>query len=122
MIVTPPPICRQQALKVTGFCALKVAPWMAGAAECQVEQDFEVTPVGGFAALIVGRSPDPESSAADQDGAPTTATLSGPVTLTAIISAGRTVLGSDAGVESLRHSIDGRFANLELEKMVGETF
>jgi hypothetical protein len=81
-----------------------------------------VTPVGGFAALVVDRSPDPESSAADQDGAPTTATLSGPVTLTAIISAGRTVLGSDAGVESLRHNIDGRFANLELEKMVGETF
>jgi hypothetical protein len=42
--------------------------------------------------------------------------LSGPVTLTAIISAGRTILGSDAGVESLRHNIDGRFANLELEK------
>jgi hypothetical protein len=31
-------------------------------------------------------------------------------------------LGSDTGVESLRHNIDGRFANLELEKMVGETF
>jgi len=48
--------------------------------------------------------------------------LSGPVTLTAITSADRTALGSDTGVESLRHNIDGRFANLELEKMVGETF
>jgi hypothetical protein len=38
-----------------------------GAAECQVEQGFEVTPVGGFAALVVDRSPEPESSAADQD-------------------------------------------------------
>jgi hypothetical protein len=44
--------------------------------------------------------------------------LSGPVTLTAIISAGRTVLGSYTGVESLRHNADRRFANLELEKMV----
>jgi hypothetical protein len=57
-----------------------------GAAECQVEQDFEVTPVGGFAALAVGRSTEPKSPTADQDGAPTTDTLSGPVTLTAIIS------------------------------------
>jgi hypothetical protein len=38
-----------------------------GAAECQVEEDFEVTHVGGFAALVVDRSPEPESSAADQD-------------------------------------------------------
>ena len=81
-----------------------------------------MTPVGGSAALVVDRSPEPESSAADQDGAPTTAILSGPVTLTAITSADRTVLGSDAGVDSLRPNIDGRFANLELEKMVGETF
>jgi hypothetical protein len=28
---------------------------------------------------------------------------------------GRTVLGSDTGVESLLHNIDRRFANLELE-------
>ena len=28
-----------------------------GAAECQVEQDFEVTPVGGLAALAVDHSP-----------------------------------------------------------------
>jgi hypothetical protein len=48
--------------------------------------------------------------------------LSGPVTLTAIISAGRTVLASDTGVESLRHNINGRFAHPELERMVGETF
>jgi hypothetical protein len=31
-------------------------------------------------------------------------------------------LGSDTGVESFRHNIDGRFADLELEKMVDETF
>ena len=61
-----------------------------------------MTPVGGSAALVVDRSPEPESSAADQDGAPTTAILSGPVILTAITSADRTVLGSDTGVESLR--------------------
>jgi hypothetical protein len=67
MIVTPPAICRQQELKATRFYALKVAPWMAGAAECAVEQDFKVTPVGGFAAIVVDRSPEPESSAADQD-------------------------------------------------------
>jgi hypothetical protein len=67
MIVTPPAICRWQELKATRFYALKVAPWMGGAAECEVEQDFEMTPVGGSAALVVDRSPEPESSAADQD-------------------------------------------------------
>ena len=41
-----------------------------------------MTPVGGLAALVVDRSPEPELSAADQDGAPTTSTLGGPVTLT----------------------------------------
>src|ERR1700722_4467778 len=38
-----------------------------GAAECQVEQEFEVTPVGGLGALAVDHSPEPESSASDQD-------------------------------------------------------
>jgi hypothetical protein len=38
---------------------------MGARPKCQVEQDFEVTPVGGFAALVVDRSPEPESSAAD---------------------------------------------------------
>jgi hypothetical protein len=28
--------------------SLKVAPWMGARPKCQVEQDFEVTPVGGF--------------------------------------------------------------------------
>src|SRR4029077_15616973 len=32
---------------------------------------------------------------------------------------GRTVLGSDTGVESLLHNIDRRFANLELEVNLG---
>jgi hypothetical protein len=51
---------RHQALRFEGS-----ALDGGGAAECEVEQDFEVTPVGGFAALVVDRSPEPEFDGLD---------------------------------------------------------
>jgi hypothetical protein len=80
-----------------------------------------MTPVGGSAALVVDRSPEPESSAADQDG-----TDHGYFERSSHSDGdhigGPHGLGFRRRRRLLRHNIDGRFANLELEKMVGETF